>query len=329
MKAFAIGFAVLLSTNVSAKTRSKITPPIPGTPSAVTATPTSASSVHLTWTDNTTNESGFRIERSTGTSFVVAGEVAANVTEFEDVDLPDNTTYIYRVSAFDTSGATAPSSVVTATTPRGYFSIAGRVVEGNDFNGVNNAMITVTRKTEYDSGVIAPGVQIPDNNTAGVVDGIDIQSDAQIESVTFALKITHSYPSDMIVKLIHPDGTAVILHNKGNGSGGGIDTVYPTRTTPAQSLNVFNGKNVKGMWQVQVSDVVSGDAGTLVSYQLQIAGPGASQTATTNAQGYYLIENIPSGSVTVGASALDLVFGERAFTLNRNATRVNFVSEPH
>jgi len=64
-----------------------------------------AGSLHLSWTDNAANESGFKIERKTGTvgTFALIASVAANVTSYNDTGLIDGTTYCYRLFAFNGS----------------------------------------------------------------------------------------------------------------------------------------------------------------------------------------------------------------------------------
>lgn len=60
--------------------------------------------VVLTWDDNSDNEAGFIIERSTdGRAFQRVAEVAANVTTFTDAGLGPGT-YWYRVRAYVVSG---------------------------------------------------------------------------------------------------------------------------------------------------------------------------------------------------------------------------------
>jgi hypothetical protein len=60
-----------------------------------------AASLSLSWQDNSTDESGFTIERSLdGTVFDQVGTVTAGVTTYTDADLPDLTGYYYRVRAF-------------------------------------------------------------------------------------------------------------------------------------------------------------------------------------------------------------------------------------
>ncbi len=328
MNALVFGLAVALSTT-PVWARSKVQPRIPGTPSNVTATATSPSSVHLTWNDNTIGEDGFRIERSTdGARYTVAGETAADVTEFDDTGIPDNTRFYYRVSAFDRSGATTPSNPATAVTPQGYWSLAGRVVEGNDFNPVNGATVTVVRGVSARTPKYEPGTQIPDNNPNGAVEAFEITESVAIEEILFSLKITHALPGELRVRLVHPDGTGVFLHDRGRPVGsGGIETVYPTQTTPTQSLNAFKGKSTQGMWRLEASDVVGGDVGRLDSFQMTVTGPAAAITATTDQNGYYSFVDIASGKIGVSASAPGLTFTAKEVDLRGNTVRVNFVSD--
>ena len=71
--------------------------------------------VTLDWIDNSSNETGFRIERATGAgSFAPIGTVHSNVTTYIDATVQPNTTYAYRVFAFDSIGDSLPSNTATA-----------------------------------------------------------------------------------------------------------------------------------------------------------------------------------------------------------------------
>ncbi|MFM7430563.1 MAG: T9SS type A sorting domain-containing protein [Flammeovirgaceae bacterium] len=73
--------------------------------------------VTLTWTDNSTNETGFQILRSLSetSGFAAIGTVSANVLTFTDNTVVANTTYFYRVVAFNNFGVSAFSAVSIAT----------------------------------------------------------------------------------------------------------------------------------------------------------------------------------------------------------------------
>jgi len=69
-------------------------------PTNLTATAIDDQSLQLTWTDNCSFESGYRLERSDGGSFTQIAELEANVTEYTDTGLNYGTDYTYRVKAF-------------------------------------------------------------------------------------------------------------------------------------------------------------------------------------------------------------------------------------
>jgi hypothetical protein len=70
-------------------------------PTNLVATSTVSRRIDLTWTDNSTGESGFKIERSiNGTNFVQIAIVRANVKSFSNLRLLPGRTYYYRVRAY-------------------------------------------------------------------------------------------------------------------------------------------------------------------------------------------------------------------------------------
>jgi subtilisin family serine protease len=95
-------------------------PSPPAAPTGLSASAVSSSQINLSWTDQSTNENGFRIERCTGsgcTSFIEIGSVGVNVTTFQDTTgLAASTTYAYQVVAFNGGGGSSPSNVAEATT---------------------------------------------------------------------------------------------------------------------------------------------------------------------------------------------------------------------
>ncbi len=77
----------------------------PAAPSALAANAASSSQIDLVWTDNSNNEDGFIIQRSTtsGSGFIDVDTVAVNETSFSDVGLSEKTTYYYLVAAYKTN----------------------------------------------------------------------------------------------------------------------------------------------------------------------------------------------------------------------------------
>lgn len=88
-----------------------------GAPSNLIATAVSSGQIDLGWTDNSTNEGGFKLYRSlNGVDFSRTATLEPNVTTYSNTGRPAGTTYYYRVLAFNASGSTAYSNTATATT---------------------------------------------------------------------------------------------------------------------------------------------------------------------------------------------------------------------
>jgi hypothetical protein len=122
----------------------------PAAPSGLTATALSPSQISLSWTDNSPNETGFLIERSTGNTanFVPVATVGADITTYTDTGLAPNTRYYYRVYATNAIGTSAPSNTANARTLAAYLpkpwvdtDIGGPALPGSAY--VQNGVFTV------------------------------------------------------------------------------------------------------------------------------------------------------------------------------------------
>ncbi len=94
-----------------------VTPPL--APSGLLATATAPTIVQLSWADNSSNEFGFRVERSSdnGGTFSLVATVFTNGITFQDYNLNPQTTYVYRVRASNSAGDSAFTANAAATTP--------------------------------------------------------------------------------------------------------------------------------------------------------------------------------------------------------------------
>jgi hypothetical protein len=103
----------------------------PTAPSGLAATAASATEIDLTWTDNSSNETAFSIERSTSSAgpFTVVGSVGPNVTSFADSGLSAATTYYYRVDAQNAGGNSGYTSVSSALTFGTYTWLATNIFQ--------------------------------------------------------------------------------------------------------------------------------------------------------------------------------------------------------
>lgn len=91
--------------------------PAPAAPSGLSATARSLRQVDLAWTDNATNESGFRIERKLGAggAYAEIARVGADASRYSDTSLAAGTLYFYRVRATQWPAATDSAYLVEAT----------------------------------------------------------------------------------------------------------------------------------------------------------------------------------------------------------------------
>jgi hypothetical protein len=89
-----------------------------GAPSGLKVTAVGPTQMILAWTNNTINETGIRIERSTtsGSGYSMVGSTGSGVTNFSDISLAENTTYYYRVAATHASAVSPYSNEAYDTT---------------------------------------------------------------------------------------------------------------------------------------------------------------------------------------------------------------------
>ncbi|MBI2930059.1 MAG: fibronectin type III domain-containing protein, partial [Planctomycetes bacterium] len=113
MKVQGLGFVVLCAVGGTAWAQAA--------PSSLSATAVSSSRIDLSWTDNSYDEDGFDIYRSTsaGGPFNIIASTVANVTSYSDTGLAAGTTYYYRVHSYIIfpDAQSGPSNTASAMTP--------------------------------------------------------------------------------------------------------------------------------------------------------------------------------------------------------------------
>jgi|SRR6516164_6511218 hypothetical protein len=105
----------------------------------------------VTWTANNTTQTGFNVERRTGMTgnFAKVGQTTASVTSYTDTIANDtgNSTFCYRVAAYNTSGQGPYSTVACATSP---------TVIVPPVNAPSNIAVTVSVTVTQTSSAPAP-----------------------------------------------------------------------------------------------------------------------------------------------------------------------------
>ncbi|MEO8211347.1 MAG: LamG-like jellyroll fold domain-containing protein, partial [bacterium] len=138
---------------------------------------------------------------------------------------------------------------------------------------------------------------IPDNNLAGIKDSIFVISLATITNLTAYVLMSHTWISDMTVKLTSPAGTSVTLFNGKGGNGNdlmtifsddadsvaslgtavnsaGINPPFSPEIKPEQPLSILNGQNRSGWWKIQFNDNASADIGYVHGWGVNVSNLG-------------------------------------------------------
>ena len=114
---------------------------LPNAPSNLSAVANSSGQIALTWSDNSSNETGFMLERSVdGINWNQFATVGSNVTSFTDTGLTASTTYQYRVRAYNSAGNSSYSNIGSATTGAAVIDTTAPVV--NILNPANGAKVS-------------------------------------------------------------------------------------------------------------------------------------------------------------------------------------------
>lgn len=113
----------------------------PRRPTNLVATPISKSTIRLSWYDNAINENNYVVERATDPEgpFTPVATLGANTQSWDDINLPANTAYVYRVQAIKTTNPEAQSSFSNTATASTYGQVIQVNINGNIGNGALQA----------------------------------------------------------------------------------------------------------------------------------------------------------------------------------------------
>jgi len=119
---------------------------VPSAPLNLTATVVSKSQINLSWTDSSSNETGFSIERKTGETGAYAeiAQSGINTTNYNDSGLSPSTTYSYRVRAMNASGYSAYSNEAQATMEKSSSGNGGGGGGGCAIGGTGSCQTAIT-----------------------------------------------------------------------------------------------------------------------------------------------------------------------------------------
>lgn len=273
----------IFSTSLTAST---LIAPANGS-TGVSITPT------LTWSANPAAQT-YLVQIATDANFTNIINSATVTTPSYVLSLASNTLYYWRVTSTNAC-ATSPASSV--------FSFTTLTVECNAYPSATNLGLAIPDGTGTTSPVNGP----PITHT------INITDTGSIVSMTVNVDVTHTYVSDLLVRITHPDGvTSANLWsgNCGNNdnfditfsdTGGVIVCASPTIGTylPAEPLSVFNGLDPAGNWEILIADFFAQDTGTLNDWTLNICYEPTLNVEENEISEFSIFPNPNSGEFTI------------------------------
>ncbi len=132
--------------------------------------------ITLSWNDNSSNEDGFKIERSIdAAAYAQIATVGANIETYQDTLVVDNQTYTYRVRAYNAYGDSGYSNVVSGSS--GTTSTTESDTIAISFSGLDGGIYEPGQSDAFQ--VIVDGAQSPVESVQLYVNGIIISTELQ------------------------------------------------------------------------------------------------------------------------------------------------------
>jgi len=133
---------------------------VPAAPSDLIIGATTSTEITIEWSDNSSNETGFTVERRTGSSnWSQVGEVGPDETYFTSDELSPERTYYFRVAAYNSAGASGYSNQVYGTTDQPapvtniYEDNSNTTINDNDVTNEANTTVNISDSTITNSNI--------------------------------------------------------------------------------------------------------------------------------------------------------------------------------
>jgi uncharacterized protein (TIGR02145 family) len=160
---FILGITLVYSCS-SGEDGNNSTNVVPLAPSNLTGNIASSTQINLTWKDNSNNESGFKIQRKTGNeTYLEIIDLGEGTLTFSDSGLTPNTSYTYRVYAYNAIGNSITySNELTIIIPINEIGPNLTDIDGYTYESITNCDLTFTKQnlnvSKYTDGTPIPHV---------------------------------------------------------------------------------------------------------------------------------------------------------------------------
>lgn len=225
-----------------------------------------ATSTVLSWPANAAATS-YDVEVATDAAFtniIATGTITGTSTTISGLN--EITDYFWRVKPKNSGCSGTFSSSYKFTTGESnctYNYSNNTILAVGDGAAANTAGTTATKT------IVVPGT------VTGNINGVNV-----------GLAFTHTYIEDLVIQLVHPDGTIISLWNRncdeefdnvnitfsdGNPEIPSSGCTISTGTfSPDSPLSALNGKTASGTWTLRATDWYNGDTGSIGNWSINL-----------------------------------------------------------
>lgn len=187
----------------------------------------------------------------------------------------------------------------------GTYEISSSTSLTSDSDNNNDSATKTVVNFSCSSETETANLPIGPNNDDVTTSEINITDDFVINDVNVTVNLTHTWISDLEIKLIGPDNTEVFLFDKHGGDGDNLtnttfddDAEAPIASgsapftgtfQPVGSLADFNGLNTIGVWTLEITDTADEDGGNLIDWTLQLCSDPNLSVGSNNIENTELV----------------------------------------
>lgn len=210
---------------------------------------------------------------------------------------PHNCSFDYSGCYYCGDGKVDPGEACDGTSLGGKTCVSLGFVSGN-LTCNSNCQLNSSACVSVPNPLIlcsSPNLPLVDNAAAGKTDTISVGDTGQVVDVDVMVRVPHSWPGDVVVKLTHGTTTRTLIDQPGvpgtifGCSTHDIDCTLDDEgllavenacsatkpgisgiLKPNQTLSAFDGQSMSGPWSLQVADVVAGLTGTFAEWCLVV-----------------------------------------------------------
>mgnify|MGYP001035325943 FL=1 len=257
---------------------------VSNTEGAIYSCPTVGDDVVFDFSFTTVN--GF----NTNVTFSATGQPAGSTVTFSAASLNSDADFTMTVG--NISNTTEGDYEITVTGSYGFITKSVTV----DLNNNCTSIQCETSNSAENLGLAIPDGTGPNVYGPEVTSTLTVADLGTISSLNVNVDITHSYISDLVVALYHPDQTTyAILWGRECDSEDGFDVTFddegssiscanPTVGTyvPYEALSVFDGMATAGDWELVIIDGYNGDLGNLNDWSIEFCTESSLSTPDTS-----------------------------------------------